>query len=71
MWVEVDLEFKLPNKQSRWHLMKVSFDPEEGVTPPVISDPKYPLGPGITVNAIDEGRILGAIGRSGIRDHRI
>jgi hypothetical protein len=61
--VEVQLEFLLPSKQSRWHLMKVSFDPQEGVTPPAIVTPKYPLGAGISVNAIDEGRILGATGR--------
>jgi TonB family protein len=61
--VEVVVEFQLPSKQSRWHLVKVSFDPKEGATPPAIVNPKYPIGAGITVNAIDEGRILGAIGR--------
>ena len=61
--IEVEIDFQLPAKQSRWHLMNVSFVPEEGITPPVIARPKYPLGTGISVNAIDEGRILGAVGR--------
>jgi TonB family protein len=61
--IEVVVPFQLPLKQSRWHLVKVSFKPEEGVTSPSIAHPKYPIGAGITVNAIDEGRILGAIGR--------
>jgi TonB family protein len=61
--LEVVVEFQLPSKQSRWHLVKVSFDAKEGATAPAIVTPKYPIGAGITVNAIDEGRILGAIGR--------
>jgi TonB family protein len=61
--IEVEVDFQLPAKQSRWHLMRVAFDPEEGVTAPVIANAKYPLGAAISANAIEEGRILGAIGR--------
>jgi TonB family protein len=61
--MEVEVDFELPAKQSRWHLMRVSFEPEEGVTRPVIARAKYPLGAGISMSAVEEGRILGAIGR--------
>jgi TonB family protein len=61
--LEVEVDFELPSKQSRWHLMRVSFEPEEGVTPPAIARAKYPLGAGISMNAVEEGRLLGAIGR--------
>jgi TonB family protein len=61
--MEVEVGFQLPNKQSRWHLVGVSFHPDPGVTPPAVATAKYPIGTGITMNAVEEGRILGAIGR--------
>jgi TonB family protein len=61
--MEFEMEFQLPNKQSRWHLVGASFHPDPGVIPPSVATAKYPIGTGITVNAVDEGRILGAIGR--------
>lgn len=61
--MEVEVDFQLPGKQSRWHLVGASFHPDPGVIPPSVATAKYPIGAGITVNAVDEGRILGAIGR--------
>ena len=61
--VEYEVEFQLPSKQSRWHLVGMTFRLDPGVAPPTVATAKYPIGAGITVNAVDEGRILGAIGR--------
>jgi TonB family protein len=63
--LDADVEFHLPNKQSRWHLVGAKFYPGPGVTSPQFADAKYPLGTGITMDALDEGKILGAVGRLG------
>lgn len=59
VWVD----FRLPEKQSRWHLINVEFHPSTGITRPLFAKVSYPLGTGISVSAIDEGRIIGAVGR--------
>jgi TonB family protein len=61
--VSLQIDFRLPEKQSRWHMIGLSFDPPAGVTRPMFAAATYPLGTGISVSAIDEGRILGAVGR--------
>ncbi len=62
--VTVAVEFALPSKQSRWHLVSAEFAPPTGVSRPTFARADYPVGPGIGVAAYDEGRILGAIGRA-------
>ncbi len=59
----VPVDFLLPSKQSRWHLMGVAFFPPEGVTRPIFLNANYPTGAGISLQAVDEGRLLAAIGR--------
>jgi TonB family protein len=63
----VAVDFLLPEKHSRWHLTRISFDPPEGATRPTFLSVKYPLGSGIALElgetAIEEARILAAVGR--------
>ena len=62
--VNVPVDFRLTSKFSRWHLLGAEFQLPEGVTRPVFSRASYPTGAGISPNAYDEGRLLGAIGRA-------
>jgi TonB family protein len=60
----VAVDFSLPSKQSRWHLIGVDFRPPEGVSRPTVLSAYYPTGAGVFRGAaIEEGRLLGAIGR--------
>ncbi len=62
--ISVPVEFSLPSKQSRWHLIGVDFRPPEGASRPRVLSPNYPGGAGVFNGAaIEEGRILGGIGR--------
>ncbi|HLJ45231.1 MAG TPA: TonB family protein [Bryobacteraceae bacterium] len=61
--VSVALYFRLPNKQSRWHLLHAEFQAPEGTSRPVFSSAKYPLGAGISAQAADEGQLVGVMGR--------
>jgi len=66
--LETGVEFLLPDKQSRWHLTRVAFEPPEGATRPVFLSVNYPLGSGLALGAgpspiIDEARIVAAVGR--------
>ena len=58
------VEFFLPAKQSRWHLIGVDFHPPKGTSRPSVLSAYYPSGAGVfTGAAIEEGRLLGAVGR--------
>jgi len=58
------VDFSLPAKQSRWHLIGVDFHPPEGTSRPSVLSAYYPSGAGVfTGAAIEEGRLLGAVGR--------
>ena len=63
----IPVDFLLPEKQSRWHLTGVMFEPPEGASRPVFLSAQYPLGSGIVLGAddtaIDEARIVAAVGR--------
>ncbi len=60
----VEVDFSLHFKPSRWHLIGVDFHPPEGATRPTVLSVFYPAGAGVFNNAaIEEGRLLGAIGR--------
>lgn len=65
--MRIPMDFLLPEKQSRWHLTSVEFDPPEGASRPVFLSVRYPLGSGIMLGAddtaIDEARIVAAVGR--------
>jgi TonB family protein len=57
------IDFRLPAKQSRWHLTQAEFTPEEGASHPVFTSAFYPAGAGIGPDAVEEGRVIGAVGR--------
>jgi TonB family protein len=59
----VAVDFALPDKQSRWHLIGARFPSAPGTARPVFENVAYPFGTGISVSAYDEGRLLSAIGR--------
>jgi len=60
----VAVDFSLHFKPSRWHLISVDFHPPEGATRPTVLSAFYPTGAGVfNSTAIEEGRLLGAIGR--------
>jgi TonB family protein len=61
--VNIAVDFLLPAKQSRWHLMGQAFHPAERVSRPVFLTTTYPLGAGIGPKALDEGWVLNAIRR--------
>jgi TonB family protein len=59
----IPVTFRLPSKQSRWHLIGVHFSAPAGATRPVFMRALYPIGAGIGPDAMEEGRVLVAIGR--------
>lgn len=61
--VQIAVDFRLSSKQSRWHLIQVQFDNLPGTTRPVFLNALYPIGPGIGPEAMEEGRLVAAMGR--------
>lgn len=61
--ITVIVPFRLPEKQSRWHLLHVKFETPGSATRPHFTKVKYPLGAGISRDAYEEGRIVAAAGR--------
>jgi TonB family protein len=59
----IAVDFLLPEKMSRWHLMGVQFQTPEGASRPVFSEAYYPPGAGISALAIDEGWTIAAVRR--------
>ena len=59
----VPVEFRLPDKQSRWHLIRAEFVLPEGATRPQFSKTLYPYGAGISIRAREEGAVIVAVGR--------
>jgi len=60
----VAVNFLLPSKLSRWHLVGASFQPPEGASRPVFLTEPYPLGAGVSDKAMDEGAVMAAIRRA-------
>jgi TonB family protein len=61
--VQIAVDFRLSSKQSRWHLIQVEFDNLPGTTRPVFVNALYPVGAGISPEAMEEGRLVAAMGR--------
>ncbi len=59
----ITAEFRLSTKQSRWHLIQAQFDTPAGASRPVFSNAEYPIGAGIGPEAMEEGRVVVAMGR--------
>lgn len=60
---QIRVEFRLPSKLSRWHLIQVQFDTLPGVSRPVFVSAPYPIGAGLGPEAMEEGSVLAAVGR--------
>lgn len=61
--MNIPIDFRLPARPSRWHLVGVAFRPPPGASRPSVLRTKYPLGPGIAPIAIEEGWLVAAMGR--------
>jgi TonB family protein len=59
----IEVDFRLSSKQSRWHLIQAQFDNPPGTAPPVFVNALYPIGAGIGPEAMQEGRLVVAMGR--------
>jgi len=62
--VTVPIDFTLPSKQSRWHLVEAEFKTPAGASRPTFAAADYPLGPGIGLAAYEEAEILSVVGRA-------
>jgi TonB family protein len=60
---QIDVDFRLPSHQSRWHLIQVQFDTPAGASRPVFVNALYPIGAGLGPEAMQEGRLVAAMGR--------
>jgi TonB family protein len=60
---QIPVEFRLSTKQSRWHLIRVQFDAPPGISRPVFTSALYPIGAGLGPVAMEEGRLVVAMGR--------
>ena len=58
------VDFTLPSKGSRWHLVRITFKTPLGASRPTFASANYPPGARLTVAAYDEGMILSAIKRA-------
>jgi TonB family protein len=59
----IPVDFRLSTKQSRWHLVQAQFDNPPGTARPVFVDAVYPIGAGLGPEAMEEGRLVVAMGR--------
>jgi TonB family protein len=59
----INVEFRLLTHQSRWHLIHVHFDAPAGTVRPVFASALYPIGAGLGPEAMEEGRLVAAMGR--------
>ncbi len=58
------VNFTLPSKGSRWHLVRITFKTPAGASRPTVASANYPVGAGITVAGYDEAMILTVIKRA-------
>jgi TonB family protein len=63
--VEIDLavDFFIQSRESRWHMVGVAFHPSEGISEPLFAYVDYPSGAGVARSAIDDARLVNAMGR--------
>jgi len=62
-FVTLAVEFVLPVKKTRWHLARVAFLPQEGVSRPTFLSAAYPAGAGVSKPALEEASLVVAIRR--------
>jgi TonB family protein len=62
--ITLPLDFALPSKQSRWHLIRVAFRTPGGASRPTFAKADYPADSLISAAAFEEARLLTVIGRA-------
>jgi hypothetical protein len=60
---QINVDFRPLTHQSRWHLIHVHFDAPAGIMRPVFASAPYPIGAGLGPEAMEEGRLVAAMGR--------
>jgi len=60
---QIAVDFRLPSKQTRWHLIRVQFDTPPGASRPAFVSASYPIGATLGASAMEEGRLIVAMGR--------
>ena len=61
--VRIPVNFRLAAKQSCWHLIRVHFDTPPATSRPHFASALYPIGAGLGPEAMEEGRLVLAMGR--------
>jgi TonB family protein len=64
VFTSIAIDFRLSAGASRWHLTEAKFKLPDGGTRPSIKSALLPAGAGISPDAIDEGQVVGASGRT-------
>jgi TonB family protein len=62
-FVTIPVDFVLPAKQTRWHLIRAAFRPTEGVSQPAFLKAPYPGGAGVSRPAVEGASLVMAAGR--------
>lgn len=62
----ISVNFLLPSKRSRWHLLGVSFTTPDGESRPHFSKSDYPLGDCVGPAAKEDARLIAAMGRQAL-----
>ena len=65
VYMTVSVVYRIPENHSRWHMIRAEFNPPAGGSAPRFSKTAYPAGAGISAGALEEGRVIRAIGRQG------
>ena len=60
---QIAVDFRLSTKQSRWHLIRVQLSALPGISRPIFTSALYPIGGGLGPEAMEEGRLVVAMGR--------
>ena len=61
--LSIPVDFRLSDKQSRWHLVQATFQVPEGASRPAFLRAPYPIGAGVSARSIEQARIVAAVGR--------
>lgn len=52
--VQIEVDFRVSSKQSRWHLIQAQFDVPPEIARPVFVSALYPIGAGVGPEAMEE-----------------
>jgi TonB family protein len=66
MPAKIPVPFVLAKKSSRWHLLRISFDPPDGAERAQVLSTSYPEGAGISAGTYEQASLVHAMGRHGM-----